>query len=281
MRRMCWRHSTERSRDARAWKTRWRDRAWRCAYARAVVAATDGTDGGAGGAAKQASVPVEAAQVPALEDGLRRAGIGQTSASVPSLLAQVRQLGTARARALVVNLLPQQPESMLPHALSLREMPRLLAGLQWLRRAVPARRTLLAFDRHDLHCRHIWRKSTRRQGVRLAPLLNQYPQAHPTVLLRMLLGAKLPVGALQTRVGAVMVDAVTLWAMGGYVLEETGFVSRPVEVFGAGWRRDWWRRRWAWCWRIWAKPADKTRADSSASSTGCWRGRRWMRSGAW
>jgi len=198
---------------------------------KAVEAAKKGNGKADADGAAASEPALGAVELPGLEDGLRRAGIGQTSAGLPSLLSQLRDLREAKARAIVVNMMPMQPESVLPRTLSVLEMPRLQAGLQWLRRSVTARRTTVALDRHDLRCRRAWRKALRRQGVRTVRLLNQYPQGNPTVLLWSLLGLKLPVGELPTRAGVVVVDAVTLWAMGGFVLEGLGLVSRPVEVF--------------------------------------------------
>ena len=62
-------------------------------------------------------------------------------------------------------------------------------------------------------------------------LLNRYPQAEPTILVRSLFGKKLAVGGLPTGLGYVIVDPVTCWALGRWVRSGQGFTERPVQVF--------------------------------------------------
>jgi Na+-translocating ferredoxin:NAD+ oxidoreductase subunit C len=65
-------------------------------------------------------------------------------------------------------------------------------------------------------------------------LLNRYPQAEPTILVRSLFGKKLPVGELPVRLGYLVVDAVTCWALGRYGRAGEKFTERPVQVFVPG-----------------------------------------------
>jgi len=162
---------------------------------------------------------------------LQRAGIGVTNPHIPPLLAQLRQLKDGRARTIIVNMLPQQPESMLPSALSYLCMPELVAGLMLLLRILPARRTFAALERHDRRTLRLWRASLKRTNVAQVRLLNRYPQANPTILARRLAARRLPVGAIPTRAGILMLDPVTLWAIGRFLVTGSPLVQRPIEIF--------------------------------------------------
>lgn len=171
-----------------------------------------------------------------LRECLKRGGIGPCSSRVPSLLAQLTDLGDAAPTLLLVNLMPQLPESRLTWALAQFQAQRLFAGLSWLRSVLHAPRALAVVDRADWPAIRRWRRDFRSLRIPIRHRLNYYPQGDPTVLLWTLLGRRLPVGALPTRVGVLMVDAVTLWALGGLARDgfDSGALTRPIELFVAG-----------------------------------------------
>src|SRR5262249_37416404 len=151
---------------------------------------------------------------------LQRLNLHNTSAITPGLLEQLEHAPQRSILALVLNLIPTQPEFALPAALCRIAMPEILAGLNCLQTLIEPRRTLVAVDRHDLRTRRLWhraRKTQKKSPTRSAaekrvldfsikPLMNQYPIAHPTLLVRKLFGRRLPVGRLPVRLNRIIID---------------------------------------------------------------------------
>ncbi len=164
---------------------------------------------------------------------LETATIGKTCPWLPSLRGQLLALGDKPARTIVANFLPAQPESALSHAISTSALDDALLALNTIRYCIKNKSTALVLDRHDRTNRKRWRRITRKSGVRVIPLLNVYPQGDPTVLIWSLLAKKLPVGALPTTLGVLMIDPVTLWALGRFLRTGIPYRDRPVQIFSA------------------------------------------------
>jgi Na+-translocating ferredoxin:NAD+ oxidoreductase subunit C len=210
-------------------------------------------EAGAANGTVAAGNKMEAAGNPgALTELAERLGLGRTSGAIPGLRDQLRAAGTVKQ--LVLNLLPTQPESALGGALTRLALEELAAGLRVIERAVGPRRTRIVLDRHDVGCWRRWRRAARHWGTgepaeaeagvagqagvrrrvrrpRIDLLLNRYPQAEPTILVRTLFGKKLAVKALPTALGYLVVDPVTCWALGRYMRNGQRFTERPVQLF--------------------------------------------------
>jgi Na+-translocating ferredoxin:NAD+ oxidoreductase RnfC subunit len=91
----------------------------------------------------------------------------------------------------------------------------------------------VVYDQHDHATRRAWKKVARQHHfpLELRPLLNRYPQAHPTILMRTLYGKRLQVDALPSRFNRLIVDAVTPWALGRYLRTKQPLTARPIQVF--------------------------------------------------
>lgn len=141
------------------------------------------------------------------------------------------QLGAGEARYIVLNLIPPQPESIMSRVLSEFELPLLLAGLQQVCRCFSTAQVRLAVARNEPDLRYQWRPDAKKNRWRICPLVNRYPQGHPTSLLRALLGLKLPPGDSPARHGVILLDPVTCWMLGYWL--DTGRCPdwRPLEVF--------------------------------------------------
>ncbi len=162
---------------------------------------------------------------------LKLAGVEQTSAIVPSIMKQAADISDPRIRSLVLNLLPTQPEFALPLALSRTALADVLDGLAAIQHHVRARRVSVALDRHDHALRRIWKKARGPLEFNVVSLLNRYPQAHHTVLLRSLYGKEVPPGDLPTRAHRMVVDVVSSWALGRYMRTGEKMTRRPVQLF--------------------------------------------------
>jgi electron transport complex protein RnfC len=188
--------------------------------------------------AATAPVPAPLADRASLLALLDRLGLGRTSQVIPGLVEQLRK-ADGPLKGLILNLLPTQPESALGGALSRLAIEDLAAGLFAIERAMAPGRTQIVLDRHDVRCWRRWRRAVRKWGapagggrrpaIRL--LLNRYPQADPTILIRILLGEKLPVEALPVTLGYLMVDSVTCWVLGRFLRTGQLFADRPVQLF--------------------------------------------------
>ncbi|MCL2645847.1 MAG: 4Fe-4S dicluster domain-containing protein [Phycisphaerales bacterium] len=171
---------------------------------------------------------------------LHRINLHNTSVITPGLLEQLERAKERNILTLVLNLLPTQPEFALPAALSRIALPEILSGLNCIQTVLQPRRTHIVLDRYDLRSRRIWRRVRKSQKksplpyFTLKPLVNQYPIAHPTLLIRKLFGRRLAVGKLPTRFNCIIIDPVTCWALGRHLLTGQPFTQRPVQLFTAG-----------------------------------------------
>ena len=221
----------------------------------AVIVRRAATGGSAAGPSEVAVPPTSEAAAPLkLRSGppvdakslalrLRQAGIGSYLLTLGSLADQLCDLDGRTPDLVLVNMLPVQPESRLPYALAKFEPERLLAGLRWLKAALPVKRWQVIMDLADRRGIKTFRRGLAKIRVKSRWVLNQYPQSDPTVLFWTRLGQRLPVGALPTRakgsargrVGlTLLVDPVTLWALGGLAQGEMAILERPVELFAMG-----------------------------------------------
>ena len=170
-------------------------------------------------------------ELPGLISLLERIGLTASSSFTPSLLDQLRALPAPHPRALILNFLPAQPEFALASALTRLAFMDLVSGLELLQSILEPGRVILALDRHDHKSARLWKRHARGKGLSRRPLLNRYPQAHPTILIRSLTGNRLSVGRLPTARNLLVVDTVSLWALGRYLRTGEPFTSRPVQLF--------------------------------------------------
>lgn len=161
--------------------------------------------------------------------------ITRTSSVIPALADQLRHLGAGdvRPRFLLLNLLPTQPEFSLGPALTRIALDDLRTGLHALHHILRPRHLLVVIDRHDAATRRTWKRVAyeRRFPIDIRLLLNRYPQAHPTILLRTLWGKRLQADALPSRFNRLVLDAVTPWALGRYLRTRQPLSDRPVQLF--------------------------------------------------
>ncbi len=163
-----------------------------------------------------------------LRELLRRLKLTSQDLWTPALL---HQLTSPAIQDVVLNLIAPQPESILPRVLSEFELPRLVAGLNLVRRCVSAVRTRLAIPREEGELRYQWRKAAKANGFTIHSLINRYPLGHPSILLRSLLGLKLQPGASPADLGVVLLDPMTCWLLGCWIEFGTQPQWRPVELF--------------------------------------------------
>jgi Na+-translocating ferredoxin:NAD+ oxidoreductase RnfC subunit len=201
--------------------------------------------------------PADLREVPSDREGftklLEQIGLARTSGVTPGLLEQMQEIGKRDIRAIVLNLLPTQPEFAIGAGLTRIGMRQIVDGLLAIQKVIQPRRVIVLLDRHDWRTWRLWRKARREQnrinranrraaktnGNRMrtfetAAVLNQYPLAHPTILMRRLFGKRLPVGRLPVRVNRVLVDPMACWALGRWMRTGQRLTERPVQLFTRG-----------------------------------------------
>src|SRR5205823_9278588 len=126
----------------------------------------------------------------------------------PDLLAQSHSALRQPMETVLCNLLDDEPTMRLNGTLAARSGPTLLAGLGLLARLTDARRVWLVIEAGSPT--RWWaplRRLVRRTGMEVVPVINDYPQGDPTMLLYALLGRRLKPGRLPVEHRVLMLDA--------------------------------------------------------------------------
>ncbi len=169
--------------------------------------------------------PATPAELRNLTENLKLSRYDIWTASLPE------QLKASPVRRIILNLIPPQPESIMPRVLSEFQLPRLVAGLNLIRQCLSNPSTGVVMPRDEPEMQYLWRDPARRNQLRLYSLTNRYPQGHPSILLRNLLGLKLQTSELPTHLGVLLLDPISCWMLGCWL--ETGSCPdwRPIEIF--------------------------------------------------
>jgi Na+-translocating ferredoxin:NAD+ oxidoreductase RnfC subunit len=209
-----------------------------------------GASGGTSGAAASASqagpclAPDEISEIPSSDlgswiDRLRLAGVWADRWTSPDLLAQLTEALRRPIDSVICNVLDVDPTLPLNTSLAANHPEELLAGVTLLARLTSATRVMIAID---ANAPIAWTtgvrnaagssgaNSTRADGLRLLPLINDYPQADPSLLLYALLNRRLRPSQLPAETGSIVVDAQAAIAMGNLALHGRAMVSVPLAV---------------------------------------------------
>jgi electron transport complex protein RnfC len=160
---------------------------------------------------------------------LHQGGIIADRHNSPDLNAQLSQALRRPVDTVLCSVLDVDPAACLNGALLSHYPLELLAGLATIGRIVSARRIALITD---ARVPSGWfprlRKTCLEAGIRAEPLINDYPQADPTLMLYSLLGRRLRPGRLPTEAGAILFDAAAAIAVGRYLLMEKPMAQTPL-----------------------------------------------------
>ncbi len=148
-------------------------------------------------------------------DRLRSAGVWAERTSSPDLLAQLHRALRQPIDTIVCNLLDDEPTMRLNGVLAGRSGPLLLAGVSLISRLTEARQVSLIVEAGSpgkwwLPMRRLARKAK----FDVIPVLNDYPQANPTLLLHSLLNRRLKPGRSPGDQRVFMLDAAAAIAIG-------------------------------------------------------------------
>jgi electron transport complex protein RnfC len=164
-------------------------------------------------------------------DRLRAAGIWADRLHSPDLLGQMHQLFKRPVDTIICNLVDHDPMLRLQATMAGRFGPVLIAGVALLARLTGARNVWIAVEAGATP--KWWmplRRELRKASIDVVPVLADYPQADPTLLIYTLLRRRLRPGRLPVEQGVFVLDAVTAIAIGRAATREQAMLQMPVAV---------------------------------------------------
>jgi len=164
-------------------------------------------------------------------DRLRAAGVWADRLHSPDLLEQLHQVFKRRVDTIICNLVDHDPTLRLQATMAGRFGPVLIAGVSLLARLVNARNVWFAVEAGGSP--KWWlplRRELRRSSIDIVPVLADYPQADPTMLIYTLLRRRLRPGRLPVEQGVLVLDAVSGIAVGRVATREQPMLQMPVAI---------------------------------------------------
>jgi electron transport complex protein RnfC len=174
-------------------------------------------------------------------DRLIDSGINADRWSSPDLISQLRQLGGKEKPAvttIVCSALDLDPALPVQSAFVQHNAATVVAGAVAVTKIAKAGSTLLAVPEtvHGHGARAI-RQAAKAAGIRCIFVENDYPLAHPSILLQRLLKLRVPPETLPTRVGVVMLDAVAAGLVANQLVQDRPASQVPVGIYDQAKRR--------------------------------------------
>jgi ferredoxin len=178
---------------------------------------------------------VRASDLGAWIERLRAGGIWADRWTSPDLLGQLIACVRRPIDTLICNVLDVDPTVPLNAALAANFPTELLAGLTLISRITSAKSTLIVTDAQapddwSASLRNPGPTTARPAGLRVIPVINDYPQADPSLLLYALLNLRLRPGHLPAELGVMVVDSAAAIAVGRLVITGQPMLSVPLAV---------------------------------------------------
>ncbi|HEY7087076.1 MAG TPA: 4Fe-4S binding protein [Tepidisphaeraceae bacterium] len=174
---------------------------------------------------------VEPPQLGGWIETLRRCGVTAKRHNSPDLDAQLNQAMRRPIDTVLCAALDVDPSAALNSALVCRYPIELAAGVLLISRATNAKRSWILIDhRVPMSWYTLLRKAGDETGMRVEPIINDYPQADPTILLYTMLGRRLRPLRLPTEQGALVLDAAAAIAVGRCALLNESMTQSPIVV---------------------------------------------------
>ncbi len=162
-------------------------------------------------------------------DRLREAGLWIDRWTSPNLLAQLHDSLKRPIDTVVCSVLDGDPNLPIGAAIASQETERLITGVRRLAKITGATKILVVMQRRLLPDVAAAVKAA--GGMSAVEMVNDYPQADPSILLATLLKRKLRPGRLPSDLGVLLVDSVAAVAVGRVEIDEQPMTSLPVALF--------------------------------------------------
>ncbi|WP_428937256.1 4Fe-4S dicluster domain-containing protein [Fontivita pretiosa] len=172
-------------------------------------------------------------------DRLRRAGIVADRHNSPDLYRQLEQALRRPVDTILCNALDVDPEACLNSALAARYALELSAAMLLLSRLTHAEGAAVVVDRRVPS--GWWARlagACAAINTDLRPMVNDYPQADPTLLLYSLLDRRLRPGRLPTEQGVILLDAAAAVLIGREALLGEPMTHAPLAIRDHGLERS-------------------------------------------
>jgi Na+-translocating ferredoxin:NAD+ oxidoreductase subunit C len=164
-------------------------------------------------------------------DHLLKAGVNAFRICSPDLIGQMYQCLIRPIDTVLCCVMDSDPNMPLNSAVAEAFPGELAAGIDLLSKLTGAQRAWVVADPL---IPNNWYSAMDpliiADGLELAPLRSDYPQAHPTVLLHTLLERRLRPGRLPVEQGVLLLDACAAVAIGKYVLHGQPMLEVPLAV---------------------------------------------------
>lgn len=161
-----------------------------------------------------------------------RAGLvvaGQPVVALSRVLLEAAEVSTAD---LIINAVETEPPQTVRRTILAQDLETVIEAGVMMRDALAARHVWLALDRDDEELVARCVSATHRTPMRVAPLLNKYPQAASVLLVHTILGKETPCGHSPAMAGACVVDVSVLPALAAATAQGEPMTHRVVEVTG-------------------------------------------------
>jgi electron transport complex protein RnfC len=162
-------------------------------------------------------------------DHLRSAGVWADRWGSPNLLAQLNESLRRPVDTVVCSVLDGDPNLPIGAAMAVQETDNLISGVRQIARIGGAARATIVLQKRLLP--GVVATLRRAGGLVAVEIVNDYPQADPTILLSTVLRRKLRPGRLPTEQGVLLLDAAAAVAVGRVVTSNTPMLTVPVAMF--------------------------------------------------
>ncbi len=164
-------------------------------------------------------------------DRLRDAGVWAERTGSPDLIGQLYRALRQPADTILCTLLDDEPTMRLNGILAARSGPLMLAGVMLLARLTEAKQVMIVVEAGSPGKWHApLRRLARKAGVDVVPVLNDYPESHPTMLLHSLLGRRLKPGRSPVEQKTVVVDAAAALAVARCATRQQSMLRVPIAI---------------------------------------------------
>jgi Na+-translocating ferredoxin:NAD+ oxidoreductase subunit C len=175
---------------------------------------------------------LESTDGPGTIERLAAAGVAADRWESPDLLAQLRQAVQHRPKAVVCGAIDLDPALPFMRALVAERAMDIAAGVAMLGKLVGAERAILGVP-EDMSPAGIeaLRVAAEAASVRLFPLPEEYPIAHPSLLVLRVTGQRAAPGRLPTEAGVFMLDAPAAIAAGRFLIHGERMRRVPIGLY--------------------------------------------------
>jgi electron transport complex protein RnfC len=175
---------------------------------------------------------LERAGLAATIDHLAAAGVTADRWESPDLLAQLRHAAQRSPKAVVCGAIDLDPALPFMRTLAAERAMDIAAGAAALGKLVGAERVILAVP-EDMSPAGIaaLRSAADAASVRLFPLPEEYPLAHPALLVLRTTGLRVAPGKLPTEAGVLMFDAPAAIAAGRFLIHGEPMRRVPIGLY--------------------------------------------------